>query len=44
MYEVDFLPVENDQQDGGKSGDAIALKFTVDTTQQPVVQGAGKVD
>lgn len=37
MYEVDFLPVENDQQDGGKSGDAIALKFTVDTTQQPVV-------
>ncbi|WP_433609564.1 ComEC/Rec2 family competence protein [Dactylosporangium sp. CA-139114] len=32
MYDVDFLPVENDQQDGGKSGDAIAIRFTVDAT------------
>lgn len=37
MYQVDFLPVENDQQDGGKSGDAIALKFSVDGTGQDVV-------
>ncbi len=37
MYEVDFLPVENDQQDGGKSGDAIAMRFTSEATGRPVV-------
>ena len=28
MFEVDLLPVENEDQDGGKSGDAIALRFS----------------
>ncbi|WP_433051718.1 ComEC/Rec2 family competence protein [Dactylosporangium sp. CS-033363] len=37
MYQVDFLPVENDQQDGGKSGDAIAMKFSVDATGREAV-------
>ncbi|GGK94002.1 ComEC/Rec2 family competence protein [Mangrovihabitans endophyticus] len=37
MYEVDFLPVENDEQDGGKSGDAIAIRFTVPGRATPVV-------
>lgn len=27
VYEVDLLPVENPDQDGGKSGDAIAMRF-----------------
>jgi len=30
VYEVDFLPVENNDQDGGKSGDAIAMRFSVE--------------
>jgi hypothetical protein len=33
VYEVDFLPVENENQDGGKSGDAITIRFTVESTQ-----------
>jgi beta-lactamase superfamily II metal-dependent hydrolase len=28
VYEVDFLPVENENRDGGKSGDAITVRFT----------------
>jgi beta-lactamase superfamily II metal-dependent hydrolase len=30
VYEIDFLPVENETQDGGKSGDAITARFTVE--------------
>lgn len=37
MYEVDFLPVENDEQDGGKSGDAIAVRFTVEAEAREAV-------
>ena len=29
MYEVDFLPVESESGPGSKSGDAIAIRFTV---------------
>jgi beta-lactamase superfamily II metal-dependent hydrolase len=28
VYEVDLLPVENEDQDSGKSGDAIAMRFS----------------
>ena len=31
MYEVDFLPVESDSGPGSKSGDAIAIRFTVES-------------
>ncbi|MER7441567.1 ComEC/Rec2 family competence protein [Micromonospora avicenniae] len=34
VYEVDFLPVENENQDGGKSGDAITIRFTVEAEQR----------
>ncbi|WP_328473925.1 hypothetical protein OHA21_13815 [Actinoplanes sp. NBC_00393] len=37
MYEVDFLPVENENQDGGKSGDAITIRFTVESTGRHAV-------
>ncbi|MEV5692213.1 ComEC/Rec2 family competence protein [Micromonospora globbae] len=37
MFEVDFLPVENEDQDGGKSGDAIAIRFTVHAEQRQAV-------
>lgn len=37
MFEVDFLPVENENQDGGKSGDAIAIRFTVHAEQRQAV-------
>ncbi|MCM6761170.1 MBL fold metallo-hydrolase [Rathayibacter sp. ZW T2_19] len=37
MYEVDFLPVENEDGDSSKSGDAIALRFTVATQSNPAV-------
>jgi len=37
MFEVDFLPVENEDQDGGKSGDAITLRFTVHAEQRQAV-------
>ncbi len=37
MFEVDFLPVENEDQDGGKSGDAIAIHFTVHAEQRQAV-------
>jgi beta-lactamase superfamily II metal-dependent hydrolase len=30
MYEVDFLPVESEAGSGSKSGDAIAVRFTVE--------------
>lgn len=37
MFEVDFLPVENRDQDGGKSGDAIAINFTVHAEHRQAV-------
>ncbi|MGN9811992.1 ComEC/Rec2 family competence protein [Micromonospora sp. BQ11] len=37
MFEVDFLPVENRDQDGGKSGDAIAINFTWHAEQRQAV-------
>ena len=37
LYEIDFLPVENEEQDGGKSGDAIAMRFTVETEAREAV-------
>jgi beta-lactamase superfamily II metal-dependent hydrolase len=37
LYEIDFLPVENEEQDGGKSGDAIAMRFTVETESREAV-------
>ena len=37
MYEIDFMPVENEDQDGGKSGDAIALRFTIEAEQRAAV-------
>ncbi|MEU4473874.1 hypothetical protein [Micromonospora sp. NPDC023888] len=37
MFEVDFLPVENPDQDGGKSGDAIACRFTFSDEQRQAV-------
>ncbi len=37
MHEIDFLPVENKEQDGGKSGDAIAARFTVDAERREAV-------
>jgi beta-lactamase superfamily II metal-dependent hydrolase len=37
VFEVDFLPVENEDQDGGKSGDAIALRFTVHAERRQAV-------
>ena len=42
MYEIDFLPVEADTGPGGKSGDAIAFRFTgADGTQRVVVIDGG---
>jgi beta-lactamase superfamily II metal-dependent hydrolase len=37
VYEVDFLPVENENQDGGKSGDAITIRFTVQPENRQAV-------
>ncbi|MGW6214753.1 ComEC/Rec2 family competence protein [Streptomyces sp. NPDC055109] len=37
MYEVDFLPVESESGPGSKSGDAIALRFTVEAEQRNAV-------
>jgi hypothetical protein len=37
VYEVDFLPVENENQDGGKSGDAITVRFTVEAQHRDAV-------
>lgn len=37
VYEVDFLKVENENQDGGKSGDAIAMRFTVAAERREAV-------
>jgi beta-lactamase superfamily II metal-dependent hydrolase len=37
MYEVDFLPVESEDGLGSKSGDAIAMRFTVESSQQEAV-------
>ena len=37
MFEVDFLPVENEDQDSEKSGDAIAVRFTCEAEQRPKV-------
>lgn len=34
MYEVDFLPVEKTGELGSKSGDAITMRFTEETTQR----------
>lgn len=34
MYEVDFLPIEKTGEKGSKSGDAIAIRFTEQTTQR----------
>ncbi len=33
MYEIDFLPVESENGSGGKSGDAIAMRFDDDLTR-----------
>ncbi|WP_182908708.1 MBL fold metallo-hydrolase [Microbispora sp. H13382] len=37
MYEIDFLPVESENGSSSKSGDAIAIRFTVQQTQQQAV-------
>jgi len=37
MYEVDFLPVESDTGTGTKSGDAIAVRFTVESQSHNAV-------
>jgi beta-lactamase superfamily II metal-dependent hydrolase len=37
MYEVDFLPVESESGPGSKSGDAIALRFTLAATGLQVI-------
>ncbi|SMQ58116.1 Metallo-beta-lactamase superfamily protein [Plantibacter sp. VKM Ac-1784] len=37
MYEIDFLPVENEDGSSSKSGDAIVAKFTDPATFSPVV-------
>ncbi|POG46411.1 hypothetical protein BV881_16300 [Streptomyces sp. ZL-24] len=37
MYEVDFLPVESESGTGSKSGDAIALRFTVEAENRNAV-------
>lgn len=37
MHEVDFLPVESESGPGSKSGDAIALRFTVEAEQRNAV-------
>ncbi|MFF9083459.1 ComEC/Rec2 family competence protein [Streptomyces rubiginosohelvolus] len=37
MHEVDFLPVESESGMGSKSGDAIALRFTVEAEQRNAV-------
>lgn len=37
LYEIDFLAVENEDQDGGKSGDAITLRFTLDAENREAV-------
>ena len=37
MYEIDFLPVESESGAGSKSGDAIALRFTVESEQRQAV-------
>ncbi|MFF0793287.1 ComEC/Rec2 family competence protein [Streptomyces spiralis] len=37
MYEIDFLPVESESGQGSKSGDAIALRFTVEAEQRNAV-------
>jgi len=37
MYEVDFLPVENEAGDSSKSGDAIAMRFDVPSLGRPAV-------
>lgn len=37
MYEIDFLPVESESGQGSKSGDAIAVRFTVDSTGREAV-------
>lgn len=37
MYEVDFLPVESEGEPGSKSGDAIAIRFTVHGTKKEAV-------
>jgi beta-lactamase superfamily II metal-dependent hydrolase len=37
MHEVDFLPVESESGPGSKSGDAIAVRFTVEAEQRNAV-------
>jgi beta-lactamase superfamily II metal-dependent hydrolase len=37
MYEVDFLPVESEDGLGSKSGDAIAIRFTVESSSKEAV-------
>lgn len=37
MYEVDFLPVESEDGLGSKSGDAIAMRFTVHSSSKEAV-------
>jgi beta-lactamase superfamily II metal-dependent hydrolase len=37
MYEIDFLPVESDSGIGSKSGDAIAIRFTVEAEQRNAI-------
>ncbi|MFF9627078.1 ComEC/Rec2 family competence protein [Streptomyces griseosporeus] len=37
MYEIDFLPVESESGQGSKSGDAIAVRFSVETEQRNAV-------
>lgn len=37
MYQIDFLPVENENQDSQNSGDAIAMRFTVPGMTRPAV-------
>jgi beta-lactamase superfamily II metal-dependent hydrolase len=37
MYEIDFLPVENEDGDSSKSGDAIAMRFTAPDGSGPYV-------
>ena len=46
MYEIDFLPVESTSGEGSKSGDAVACRFTVESTgtQAVVVVDGGFSD
>lgn len=37
MHQIDFLPVENEDGDSTKSGDAIAMQFTNPATGLPIV-------